>query len=51
MKMLVATALTNRFGLEFYGELTKIFLQKKTEILNDYNKQLMWVRGSGGTAN
>lgn len=29
MKMLVATALTNRFGLEFYAELTRIFFQKK----------------------
>jgi hypothetical protein len=51
MKMLVATALTARFGLEFYGELTKIFLKKKGELLYDYNRQLIWVRGSGGTVN
>ena len=51
MKMLVAMAITNNFGLGFYGELTKSYFQKKNELLNFYNKQLMWVRGTTGTAN
>lgn len=51
MKMLVAKALTSNFGLEFYGELTKMYFQKKNELLSFYNRQLMWVRGTTGTAN
>ncbi len=51
MKMLVATALTTHFGLEFYSQLARIFLSKKGELLSDYNRQLMWVRGTAGTAN
>jgi hypothetical protein len=51
MKMLVAKTLTSNFGLAFYGELTKLYFQKKRELLDFYNRQLMWVRGTTGTAN
>lgn len=51
MKMMVAKALTSCFGLNFYGELTRLYFQKKAELLTDFNKQLMWVRGSSGSAN
>lgn len=51
MRLLVATALKTSFGLNFYAEITKLYFQKKTELLNNYNKRLIWARGSGGTAN
>jgi hypothetical protein len=51
MKMLVAKALTSSFGLNFYGELTRLYFEKKADLLTDYNRQLMWVRGSCGSAN
>lgn len=37
--------------MEFYGILTNLFLRKRVEIFENYNKQLLWIRGRGGNAN
>ena len=51
MGILIATVLKTNFNLSFYSEITRLYSAKKSELLTNFNRKLIWARGIGGNAN
>lgn len=51
MGILIATVLKTNFNLNLYSEIARLYFIKKSELLSNYNRKLIWARGTGGTAN
>lgn len=51
MGILIATVLKTNFNLSFYPEITRLYSAKKSELLTNFNRKLIWARGIGGNSN